>query len=342
MKKVVKWGIIGLGNVAYEFANAFNFSQNAKLIALSSKSEKKLEEFGKHFGINKNNLFNSYNQIIENNDIDIFYIALTNNLHFDLIEKLVEKKKNILVEKPAFLSVKEAEIIFNKKNFDNIFFSEGYMYRYHPQIGEIIKIIKAGKIGKLIKMETNFGTNLIYKKNLLGFKKLKFDNSKRIFNKYLGGGVIFDLGCYTTSMSLLIASLKKKIKINNYKFRNIKTEYLNSNIDVHSSAEINFDDVFSSKLTISFAKEVGKKTKIQGDQGQIILENNWDSEITQLSILGKANKVKNFRNTKNLYSLEIEKISKDIIENKVEATFPGIDKKNIFLNTKIINDWLNG
>ena len=342
MKKVVKWGIIGLGNVAYEFANAFNFSQNAKLIALSSKSEKKLEEFGKRFGINKNNLFNSYNQIIENNDIDIFYIALTNNLHFDLIEKLVEKKKNILVEKPAFLSVKEAEIIFNKKNFDNIFFSEGYMYRYHPQIAEIIKIIKAGKIGKLTKMETNFGTNLIYKKNLLGFKKLKFDNSKRIFNKYLGGGVIFDLGCYTTSMSLLIASLKKKIKINNYKFRNIKTEYLNLNIDVHSCAEINFDDVFSSKLTISFAKEVGKKTKIQGDQGQIILENNWDSEITQLSILGKVNKVKNFRNTKNLYSLEIEKISKDIIENKVEATFPGIDKKNIFLNTKIINDWLNG
>ena len=150
MKKVVKWGIIGLGNVAYEFANAFNFSQNAKLIALSSKSEKKLEEFGNRFGINKNNLFNSYNQIIENNDIDIFYIALTNNLHFDLVEKLVKKKKNILVEKPAFLSVKEAEIIFNKKNFDNIFFSEGYMYRYHPQIVEIIKIIKAGKIGKLI------------------------------------------------------------------------------------------------------------------------------------------------------------------------------------------------
>ena len=48
MRQVVKWGIIGLGNIAYEFAKAFNSSDNAQLIALASKSKEKLDEFGKN------------------------------------------------------------------------------------------------------------------------------------------------------------------------------------------------------------------------------------------------------------------------------------------------------
>jgi predicted dehydrogenase len=341
MNQIVKWGIIGLGNIAYEFAKAFDSSDNAQLIALASKSEEKLDEFGKNFNIKKENLFNSYNEIIENNNIDIFYIALTNNLHFDLILKLLEKKRNILVEKPAFLKIEEAEFIFNKKNFKNVFFSEAYMYLYHPQFIEVINTIKSGQIGNLIEMETNFGTNLIYKKNFFGFKKTKFDTRKRIFNKELGGGVIFDLGCYTTSMSLMIASLIENIEISNFKLENIQTDYLNKNLDVNSSAIINFNNRFYSKIKTSFSKKIGNKTIILGDQGQITIEDSWNPKRSILKILGKKNKLREFKEIKNIYALEIDNISKDIIESKTQASFPGMSKKNILLNSKIITDWIN-
>ena len=341
MNQIVKWGIIGLGNIAYEFAKAFNSSDNAQLIALASKSKEKLDEFGKNFNIKKENLFNSYNEIIENNNIDIFYIALTNNLHFDLILKLLEKKRNILVEKPAFLKIEDAEFIFNKKNFKNIFFSEAYMYLYHPQFIEVINTIKSGQIGNLIEMETNFGTNLIYKKNFFGFKKTKFDTRKRIFNKELGGGVIFDLGCYTTSMSLMIASLIENIEISNFKLENIQTDYLNKNLDVNSSAIINFNNRFYSKIKTSFSKKIGNKTIILGDQGQITIEDSWNPKRSILKILGKKNKLREFKEIKNIYALEIDNISKDIIESKTQASFPGMSKKNILLNSKIITDWIN-
>ena len=341
MKQIVKWGIIGLGNIAYEFAKAFNSSDNAQLIALASKSKEKLDEFGKNFNIKKENLFNSYEEIIENNNIDIFYIALTNNLHFDLILKLLEKKRNILVEKPAFLKIEEAEFIFNKKNFKNVFFSEAYMYLYHPQFIEVINTIKSGQIGNLIEMETNFGTNLIYKKNFFGFKKTKFDTRKRIFNKELGGGVIFDLGCYTTSMSLMIASLIENIEISNFKLENIQTDYLNKNLDVNSSAIINFNNRFYSKIKTSFSKKIGNKTIILGDQGQITIEDSWNPNNSILKILGKKNEIIEFKETKNLYSLEIDYISQDIIEGKTQSSFPGINKENILLNSKIITNWIN-
>ena len=341
MNQIVKWGIIGLGNIAYEFAKAFNVSDNGQLIALASKSKEKLDEFSKAFNVKKENLFNNYNEIIDNNNIDIFYIALTNNLHFDLILKLLKKKRNILVEKPAFLTVKEAEIVFNKKNFENVFFSEGYMYMYHPQIIEVINNIKSGQIGSLIEMETNFGSNLIYKKNVFGFEKNKFDTKKRIFNKELGGGAILDLGCYTTSMSLMIASLKENINVSNFKVENIKTDYLTKDIDVNSSARIVFDNKFHSIIKTSFTKEIGNKTTITGDQGRIVIEESWNPNTSMLKILGKKNKLKEFKEIKSIYALEIDNISKDIIENKTQSSFPGISKKNILLNSKIITDWIN-
>ena len=71
-------------------------------------------------------------------------------------------------------------------------------------------------------MKTNCGMNLIYKKNFFSFKKKNL--KKRIFKK-LDGGVIFDLGCYTSSISLMIASLIENVDLSNF-IKDIKTKYL--------------------------------------------------------------------------------------------------------------------
>ena len=338
MKHIVKWAIIGLGNIALEFAKAFYNADNAELIAVASKSNEKLTKFKDKFKLKDENLYSDYEKILNNNDIDIFYVALPNHLHFEWVMRLVEKKKNILVEKPAFLSINDAKNIFNHINFKKIFFSEGYMYRYHPQIFEIIRIIKAGEIGRVKKMETNYGVNLIYKKNFLGFKIKKLNKNKRIFNKEMGGGVILDQGCYLTSMSLLIASLIRELDLSNFKLENIQTEYLDTNIDVASSAIINFDNKFFSKISASFLKDTGKITSIIGEEGKIMIDNSWNLETNVIKISGKSKKT---NISKNIYSLEIENISKDIIEKKTESSFPGLNKKEIFLNTQLINNWIH-
>ena len=171
MKHTVNWGIIGLGNIALEFAKSFYNVDNADIIAVASTSQKKLTEFKQEFQIKKENLYDNYEKLIEDENIDIIYIALPNSFHFEWVLKAIEKNKNILIEKPAFLNLKNAKMIFNHQNFKNIFFSEGFMYRYHPQITEVAKIISSNIIGKLISMESNFGINLIYKKSFFGLKK---------------------------------------------------------------------------------------------------------------------------------------------------------------------------
>ena len=340
MKHTVKWGIIGLGNIAVEFAKSFNNVDNADLIAVASTTHQKLAKFKQEFNIKEENLYNNYEKLIENKNIDIIYIALPNTFHFDWVLKNIEKKRNILVEKPAFLSSREANLIFNHQNFKNIFFNEGFMYRYHPQILEVIKIIKSEVLGKTVSMKSNFGINLI-KTKFFGLIKKKIDRNNRLFNKNLGGGVILDLGCYTTSMSLLIASILENININNFKMSNIETQYLFSNIDVQSSAKIIFDEKFTSEIFTSFKKN-SNETIILCEEGKIIIRNSWNSKITEVELSGKINKKIGFESSKNNYSLEIEQISKDIIENKKEVSFPGFNIKDTLINTKLIENWVNG
>ena len=89
----IKWGIIGLGNIAFEFASAFKGIKNSKLLGIASKDIGKLNKFKEHFEIDKNYCFSNYEDLIKNKEIDIVYIALPHNFHFEWINKCIDLKK---------------------------------------------------------------------------------------------------------------------------------------------------------------------------------------------------------------------------------------------------------
>ena len=116
------------------------------------------------------------------------------------------------------------EIVSDELINKELFFTEGYMYRYNPQILKIIEIIKNKELGKILSMSLFFVKNLLQKKISFFEKKKKIDLNNRLFNKNLGGGCILDLGCYPVSFSVLVASLIEGINYKKFKLKNIKRE----------------------------------------------------------------------------------------------------------------------
>ena len=162
--KTINWGIIGLGNIAYRFSKDFDKIKNARLLAVASKDDNKLQKFGEVFNIEKKFLFKNYQDLVSCNEIDIIYIALPNSLHKKWALEAIENKKNVLVEKPATMNFSEVEEIEQSLKKNNIFFTEAFMYRYHPQINLLLKIIKNNEIGNLVSLKSSFGINLLTKK----------------------------------------------------------------------------------------------------------------------------------------------------------------------------------
>ena len=248
----------------------------------------------------------------------------------------------MLVEKPAFINSSEIENIKQQIDEKKLYFAEGFMYRHTPQINKILDLIKNKSIGIPKSMVSNFGVNLLTKKNIFGFKKKKKINKEnRLFNKDLGGGVIFDLGCYTVSLSILIASTISKINFDNIKILDKKIEIGSTNVDIDARAKLDFDNGFVSLVNTSFLEDLGTETIINGTEGIMRIKDPWRSEPSIINLEGKFNEEIEVKFNNNIFSYEINAISKDILEKKLVPNFPGVTINESIGLTKILQNWMN-
>ena len=137
----MNWGVIGLGHMAKNFANSIQELDGSNLTGVSSRSLIKLIKFGYRYKIKPQ------------------YLYKLNHTHFELVQKCIVAKKNILCEKPLAVNLKQALEIKKSLNTSKIFFLEAIAYRSHPQINYVIDIIKENQIGKVIKIKSCFGFN---------------------------------------------------------------------------------------------------------------------------------------------------------------------------------------
>ena len=341
MKKI-NWGVIGLGNIAQKFLESFSEVKNANLVAIASNDKFKLEENKSKFNINNDFVFNDYEKLIMCNKVDIVYISLPNSFHFYWIKKCIENKKKFLVEKPATLNFQEAINLKSIIENNNLFFAEGFMYRYDPLIIKLIELIKSNEIGDLLSLESSFGVNILIKKNFLFFKKKKkINKNSRQFNKQLGGGCILDLGCYPTSLTILMASLMKNLDYTNFEIKVLNREIGETDVDINSEAEIIFQNGFKSNVKASFKHNLGNNTLVKGKNGEINIKNTFlGIKEIEVNLKNKTYKI-NKRINKNIYAIEIENISQNILEQKSTVMYPGMRIEETFINMKILESWRN-
>ena len=212
------------------------------------------------------------------------------------------------------------------------------MYRYHPQINSIINLLKDNKIGKLLSMNSCFGINLLTKRKFFFFKKKrKINKESRYFSKNLGGGSILDLGCYPSSFSLLIESL---IGNSNFKIRNVSKEIYETGVDIDSSCEIIFESGFKSKIYSSFKNNLGSQSVINGEKGSITIKDTWLGVNSEIKVKSDKNYSIKFDKDKNIYSYQIQTISKNLYDNIFKPIYPAMSLDETLLNMKILDEWL--
>ena len=329
---MIKWGIIGLGNISNKFVNAIKEVDNSKIVAVSSLTKKKNSELIKNLNIEENLFFSNYDELLNCKDIDAVYIATLNNTHLDLAIKSIKAKKNILCEKPITLNFKEAEKIKKELVNSDITFSEAFAYRSHPQTKELCKIIDEKEIGDIHSLESSFGYNT-----------KRINPNSRIFNKKLGGGAILDVGCYPTSLSLLIARIiKKDIDLNQFKLSNIKGNICETGVDDIAHADLTFDNKIVMKLNTSIRKHMINNCIIKGTKGKIVISSPWNPEKRSFfEVYTDQRYYKKFVNSDySVYASQIDMFAKKIQNKNLKDTMMEIDES--LVNMRILDEWSKG
>lgn len=327
MKKI-KWGLVGFGDAAKSFCNNINKNYHGSVITgIASKSK---------FSYLKKNtnyqLYSNYDDIFENNNIDIIYISLINSLHFKYLKKAIENNKNVLVEKPSCLSFDEINQINEINKIRNIYFKEAILYLHHPILEEVVKIIKNENLGKIIEIISEFGFNF-KKKKFLYFLKNK---NKKMFDKNLGGGSIMNYGHYPISIFKFFNKEFKKIK--NFK---VSTNYGSYGVDEASNIEIEFCDQTKLISRVSIIENLKSYIQIIFENGEIFIPNPWLPSKEYEIVLKKFNTIKNlkFYCYKSLWELTTKSIYSDLISNQKKPSVFGTDINSSLEYMSIIDKW---
>ncbi len=192
MTNQLRWGILGTGNIARQFAEGVKNSKRGRLAAVGSRTADSAGAFAKDFSIPAAHA--SYDQLIADPTIDAIYNSLPNNLHHPWTIAALKAGKHVLCEKPMGVNAKEAEEMFDAAAASKRILVEAFMYRSHPQTLAILDALKSGAIGKLQLIRTSFC-----------FAASKITGNIR-FNTALAGGSLMDIGCYCVNFSRLFAA----------------------------------------------------------------------------------------------------------------------------------------
>ncbi len=304
---MIKWGIVGLGNMGQKFANAITETSNSKLAGAASLDKNKVKNFKDNYTINEITTYDNYDEIIKDKNIDAIYIATLNNTHFHLIKKCTEYKKNILCEKPFTLNYDEGREVYDYVLKNNVIFYEGFAYRSHPQTKIVQEIVKNNELGEITNIQSSFG-----------FKVNKIKPDSRLFNKNLGGGAILDVGCYPLSILNLFYK-----DLDSYKFLNAKGNLTHTNVDDFAEAEIEINKKIKCQIKVSFKENYQNKTIIEGQKGKLIINSPWlpEKQSTLEVSQGSSYYKKIVNSDLSLYANQIEKVSDNFEKNKKDDKF---------------------
>ena len=93
-----KWGIIGPGSIAHQFAAALTGSEKGELYAVASRNQQRGAGFAKQYGVSV--VYNSYQALLDDPLVDIVYISTPHSHHFAVAKMCLAAGKHLLLEKP--------------------------------------------------------------------------------------------------------------------------------------------------------------------------------------------------------------------------------------------------
>ena len=258
----IRWGILATGSIAASFAEGVINSSYGELIAVGSRSQNSADAFGDKFG-NIPNRHPSYQQLLDDEQVDAIYIATPHPMHKEWAIKAANAGKHILCEKPIGLNEAEAKEIVQAANDNEVFLMEAYMYRCSAQTKKIIELIESGLIGQVKSIEASFSFDI-------------GDNPEgRHLNKSLGGGGILDVGGYPMSLAGLIAGIGRESAFSEpLQIRAVGHIGL-TGVDEYTSAVAKFEAGITARLSCGVALDEPINASITGTKGRLFIPEPW-------------------------------------------------------------------
>jgi predicted dehydrogenase len=268
------WGVIATGFIAPEFVRGVRGSDTGRVVAVASRDGARAEAFAAEHDIPT--AHSGYRRLLEDPTVDAVYIATPHSLHAEWAIKAAEAGKHVLCEKPLALSAAEADAMVEAARRSEVVLVEGFMYRAHPQTAALEALVRDAAVGevRLIDVAMSFWAH--------------DSSAPRLVDERLGGGAILDVGCYCTSMALLVASWALGCHAEPTEVRGHAYVDPDHRVDHFALATLRFRDDLYAQLSCGVRLADENRVRVHGSDGLIELTPpswvSFDAEDTPIAI----------------------------------------------------------
>jgi predicted dehydrogenase len=187
----IRWGVLGYARIAREgLIPAIQRSANSQFHALASRDAAKLADARTRFGVTRT--YPGYEELLRDPEVDAVYVPLPNALHRGWTIKAAEHGKHVLCEKPLALTAAEGREMAAAGAAHGVTLMEAFMYRYTDRTRQVLEVLRSGALGEIQFISATFRFLLANPASI----KLKPE---------LGGGALYDVGCYAVNFIGLVA-----------------------------------------------------------------------------------------------------------------------------------------
>lgn len=177
-KGPTRWGFLGAGFIASKaLAPATHAAVGATLYAVASRDTRRAEK------LEPTRTHGAYREVIEDENVDAVYIALSNDEHLPWTIAALEAGKAVLCEKPLTLDGEQCRHAMSVARSTGCLLVEATWLRWHPRYRRANELLGGERSGPISAIDAAFTFNGVPHDNY------RMDHSK-------GGGALLDLGPY--------------------------------------------------------------------------------------------------------------------------------------------------
>lgn len=245
----MNWGFLGAGWIANRaMGPAVHVAKNTQLFGVASRDAARSAK------LEPQKVFDSYQQLLDDPQIEIVYISLANHQHLEWVTRSLEAGKHVVCEKPLGLNASEVEKMISCSQRCNRLLVEAVWSRWHPRFRRIIEIVASGEIGEITKIDSVFA-----------FKSEMTENYR--LDPAMGGGALLDIGCYQSNAWVALTNGAKSMSI-----KAIDRNLGPTKIDLTTKVEVLINDQVVAKSLSSFEQNLPQQLIIGGTNSSITAE----------------------------------------------------------------------
>jgi predicted dehydrogenase len=244
----LRLGILSTADIARtKVVPAMQRADRCEVMAIASRDAARAGAVADALGIP--NAHGSYEALLADPEVDAVYIPLPNHLHAEWTIAAARAGKHVLCEKPLALTADDAQRAIDVCRAEGVRVMEAFMYRLHPSWVAVRQLVAAGRIGRLLAVQSWFS---YYN-----------DDPRNIRNiREVGGGALYDIGCYSVNLSRMLFSGEPT------RVRASSVLDPTNGTDVLTSGILEFGDGVAT-FTCSTRAEDDQRVHVYGTQGRI-------------------------------------------------------------------------